>query len=119
MKILYFLFLFFVVSSSSLLAETSSLKEQDEVLVLRRLMEVTKNNLQEQEALLKEVIEFKKKKENFITDPTSAKLATSLVLSATRLNEKIEKSHLTHLFSTALLEEIHFFASVGKGGKSS
>lgn len=105
--------------SSSLFAEMAPLQEQDEVIVLKRLIEVSKNNLLEQEELLKEVVLFKKKREDFIKDPTSAKLATMLVKTAVRLNEKIQKSHLTHLFSTSLLEEIKFFSEVGQGGKSS
>lgn len=87
---------------------------QDDIQVLTELVSLTKKTLLEQENLLKELTEFKSKREKFLLDPDSAKLATQLCKSAMKLEKEIEKDHLSHLFSEDLLTEVHFFSKVGR-----
>lgn len=85
----------------------------NEVAVLQELVQITKKNLEEEERLLKALTDFQKKRENFILSPNSPKLATALVRSAIKVEEEIANTHLLHLLSKELLEEVHFFSQVG------
>jgi hypothetical protein len=90
---------------------------QDDVQVLSELVSLTKKTLAEQENLLKELADFKNKREKFLLDPESAKLATQLCKSAMKIEKEIEKDHLAHLLSEELLTEVRFFSKVGREGK--
>lgn len=92
----------------------STIVEQDEINTLTELINATKQNLHTQQNLLKMVIEFKQARNAFISDPSSAKLATLLVKKAMRVHQEIEKEHLTHLFSSSFLTEIIFFNQIGE-----
>lgn len=105
---------FLVFSLFAQLSANSTIVEQDEISILKELINTTKQNLQSQQTLLKMITEFRQMKSAFIVDPSSAKLATALVKSAMRVHQEIEKEHLTHLFSSSFLTEIHFFNQIGE-----
>jgi hypothetical protein len=94
------------------------LSNQDDVAVLQELTSLTKKSLEEQEQLLKLVIDFQEKRQLFIDDSSSSVAATKLVKSAKKLETEMVKSNLTHLLSEELLTEVRFFANVGKESHS-
>ncbi len=77
------------------------------------MIECSKINLEQQQRLLKSILDFKKTRDAFINDPTSSKLATSLVKNAMRVRVDMENCQAMHLFSNDFLSEIQFFAQVG------
>lgn len=111
MKLSSALILFF--STALPLAAQPTIPEQDEITILLDLIESSKKNLQSQQKLLKVMIDFKKAREAFMNDPTSARLATDLVRSATRVKDEIEINHMVYLFSEDFLKEIQFFVNIG------
>lgn len=80
--------LFLLLGTTFPLAGQPVLSEQDEITVLLELIEASKKNLEEQKKLLKLILDFKKAKEAFITEPTSVKLASHLVKTAGLVDRK-------------------------------
>src|ERR1700719_493114 len=108
---------FLLISLLALSPFCRAAPQQDDVLVLSELVNLTKKTLEEQENLLNQLVDFRKKRERFLLEPDSSKLATQLVKSAMKIEKEIEKDHLTHLLSEELLTEVHFFSKVGREGK--
>jgi len=106
--------IFLLIGSAFPLVAQPALADPDEVAVLLSLIESSKKTLEEQQKLLKLFIEYKKTREAFIEDPTSARLATMLVKISARVYDEIEKNHLSHLFSADFISELRFFAQVGQ-----
>lgn len=106
--------LFFCIGSAFPLMGSSTVADQDEVVTLLELIDTTKKNLEDQQKLLKLVLDFKKTKDAFITDPTSAKIATALVRNAMKVKIEIDKNQWLYLFSNDFLAEIQFFVQVGE-----
>lgn len=106
------LILSFVIIFSPLFA--AGIEEQDEIETIQTLIDATKKNLQSQYKLFKLMVEFKLARAAFVEEPTNGKRATSLVKCAIRLQNHLEKEHLSHLFSPDLISEITFFNQVGK-----
>jgi hypothetical protein len=106
--------LFFFLGTAFPLIGNPTVGDQDEVTILLELMETGRKNLEVQQKVYKLLMDFKKKRETFLQDPQSAKLAGSLVKAAMRLKQEIEKNYLTHVFSENFLSEIRFFAEVGE-----
>ncbi|NGX61899.1 MAG: hypothetical protein K940chlam9_01390 [Chlamydiae bacterium] len=103
------IFFSFLLLSPSLFAEFKT-----EIDVIEELVTATEKNLLFQKELLQSMQTFQRAREAFTKDPTSARLATILVKSATRLTRKIEEEHVAHLLSPEFLTEIQFFTLVGK-----
>jgi hypothetical protein len=89
----------------------------DEVNVLNELVEITKKNLIEEEALLKLLVEYQKKREAFLAEPTSTSKASHLVRAANSLQKPVAMSQFKHLFSEELLTELAFFSEGWKTAK--
>lgn len=87
---------------------------QDEILVIEELIDTTKKNLDSQQKLHTMIVEFKQAREAFIANPDSGKLATKLVRQAMRLQNYLQKEHVSHLFSSDFLQELAFYNQVGK-----
>lgn len=106
--------LILLIGTTFPLSAQSSFTEQDEISVILELIDASKKNLEEQRKLLKLIVDFKKARESFISEPTSPRLATSLVKSAAAVSKEIEANQLTYLFSSDFLSEIRFFTQVGE-----
>lgn len=91
--------------------------KQNEIETLHELICATKRNLCFQEKLLRDLIEFKKARASFIEDPTSARLATKLVKTATQFYVGLQQERLEHLFATDFLIELAFYTQVGRAQK--
>jgi hypothetical protein len=106
--------LFFFLGTAFPLISNPEVGDQDEVTILLELIETGKKNLEAQQKVYKLLLDFKKRREIFLQDPQSAKLAACLVKSAMRLNQEIESNYLTQVFPESFLQEIRFFAEVGE-----
>lgn len=91
-----------------------SLFADPEIAVVLELIESTQSHLNEQKDLLRALVEFKKKRDQFVAHPTSPKLATQLVLLATELHGQIEGKRLSYLFSSDFLTEIRYFTQLAQ-----
>lgn len=106
--------LILLIGTTFPLAGQNTIIDPDEITILLELIETSKKNLEEQKKLLKLIVDFKKAREAFITEPTSVKLAALLVKSAAEVSNEIEKSQLSYLFPTDFMTEIRFFTQVGE-----
>ncbi len=86
----------------------------EEFAPLYRLIEVNRENLQNEEKLLTLLEEYREARDLFIADSESKKRASRLVRKAHEVNQEIAVLHLETLFSASLLEEIRLFASLAK-----
>lgn len=99
-------FLLFFLLPLTLLGQSPS----DEAALFTELVEISKKNLVEEQALLKFLLEYQKKREAFLVDPTSVSSAKSLVHAAKNLQKQVQNSQFQHLFSSDLLTELAFFS---------
>ncbi len=109
--IIAFLFCFLGLSGSLL-------GNQDDLGLLDELIAMTQNNLEAQQQLHKLMESYQKTREAFVADSSSQKLAQMLVKEATQILQTIEKTHLSHLFSSDLMTEVRFFSKVGDQAKN-
>ncbi len=104
----------FIIFPLLCFAASPTIREQDEIETVKQLIETTRKNLSGQEHLLNALIQFKKARLAFCSNPTSASLATSLVKQAMILSKELEAESLSYLFSSNFLSEVYFFNQVGE-----
>lgn len=86
----------------------------DEAALFSELIEISKKNLEEQQELYTLIVDFKKKREAFVANSDSKKMASHLVRSAKKLKGALEKSSFSHLLSEDFQLEVKFIAEATK-----
>ncbi len=92
--------------SQQLRAEQSPLRQLDDIIA------VTKTSLKEQQEIRKELVAYKRTKEQYLQDKDDRQQLVRMVKSAHNLLRHIESQHLSHAFNAELMEELKFFSQI-------
>lgn len=110
MKAKVLIFLSFLCSSLVCLQgeETSVEMEMPltELEAIDQLIEVSRENLKNQELLKELLIEYKKAQEVYFKNPEDRKAASKMVVLAKKVLSQIEENHLKHLFKERFISEL-------------
>jgi hypothetical protein len=79
---------------------------------LNALINATKQNLDNQIAIKKQIESYQKLQQLYLKNADDKELLFQMVKSAYRLQDAIKSNHLDHAFSTEFLNELNVFAQV-------
>lgn len=107
MRLLYNLSIFFILIFVNLFGEITP-----EVSTLDNLIELTGQNLQSQERIRLQLIDYQKINTAFLKNPDDKEMLFQMIKSADRLFENINKTHLSQNFSPEFLNELKLFSQI-------
>ncbi len=83
-----------------------------ELISIDHIIEITKQNVEIQEKIRIELIDYQKINKEFLKNPDDKELLFEMIKKADHLFENIKQAHLTQIFSPEFLKELTLFSQI-------
>jgi hypothetical protein len=117
MRKLYTFLLIFFTAQKLFSTETTNITP--ELATLNNLIEITQKNVEIQESIRQQLVNYQKVNKEFLKHPDDKELLYQTIILADRLFEKINNAHITQSFSPEFLKELKLFSQIAQnqGGR--